>query len=266
MSINDEGFLSVEIKDWIEKHHKENSVEFSIADRLRKLGQRVLFASQPKRNNNRQLIVSILFVRVLSHFQGAILLVERGMVADTKILVRVMCEATFSLGACVKDENFVDELVKDDRHREADLVRSLLEIPQEHIGLTDKEIEDLRQRQTRLRAQAKEENPKRLGAFAIAKRAGLLRQYHLIYALLSNTVHAAVRDLDSHVNADTEGEIFSLKWGPDDREGVIYALWSAIDVFFTALSMMLDCFPQNDAANELKKLRDERSTLLEPQK
>ena len=112
----------------------------------------------------------------------------------------------------------------------------------------------------------KEEKLKKLTVFAMADRAGLLSQYHLIYVPFSNTVHAAVRDLDSHVNADTEGEIVSLKWGPDDTEGVTYALCAAIDVFFIAINITLDCFPQSDVTNELKKLWDERSVLLDRQK
>lgn len=263
MSINDEGFLSSDTDSWIRKHRDDYRDEFSIAERLNKLAQHALLHSEPRRDNNHQLLISILFARILCNYQGAIILVERGMVANARALLRVMCEALFALGACVSDENFADALIKDDRHREADLIRSLLSVEKEHSNLTEERRMEFVEREASLRAELKLDNSKRLGPYGIAKHAGMLNQYHLIYAPLSSTVHAAVRDLDTHVNANENGEIVDLRWGPD-LPGIDYVLSAAIDSMFTAMGFVEKLFPRSVLSVDLAKLWQERKSKLEP--
>jgi len=250
MPINDQGFLSIEISDWIKKHRNDHRIEFSFAERVNKLAQHILLHMEPRVDSNYQLLVSILFARILNHFQGAIILTERGMIANARAIVRVMCEALFSLSACVSDEKFIDELVKDDRHREADLIRSLLSVPKEHSGISEQQRNEFTEREASLRAEAKLDNPKKLGPYAIANRAGLLSHYHLIYAPFSSTVHAAVRDMDTHINANNNGEIIDLRWGPD-LPGLEFVLYATIDSMLIAMRNMDKVFPQSVPPGEL---------------
>lgn len=260
MSMNDEGFLSAEINGWISKKRMEHHIEFSFAGKVNKLAQHILLHMEPKIGSNFQLLVSILFARILNHYQGAIILAERGMIASARAIVRVMCDALFSLSACVADEKFIDELVKDDRHREADLIRSLLSVPNQYSGISEQMRKESAQREAVLRAEAKSDNPKKLGPYAIAKRAGLLSHYHLIYAPLSSTVHAAIRDMDTHINTDNAGKIVDLRWGPD-LSGLEFVLYANIDSMLTAMSNIVTVFPQSAPLGAVDSLWQERKLM-----
>lgn len=264
MSINDEGFLSSDINDWINKHRTDHRIEFSIAERVNKLAQHILLHMEPSVDSNNQLLVSILFARILNHYQGAIILAERGMIASARAIVRVMCDALFSLSACVSDEKFIGELVKDDRHREADLIRSLLSVPKEHSGISEQQRSESTQREVLLRAETKSDNPKKLGPYAIAKRAGLLSHYNFIYAPLSSTVHAAVRDMDTHINTNNNGEVIGLQCGPD-LPGLEFVLFATIDSMLIAISNMDKVFPQSVPPGAVEKLWQERKLMDQQQ-
>ncbi|WP_404821592.1 DUF5677 domain-containing protein [Paracidovorax oryzae] len=61
-----------------------------------------------------QLVAAALYGRVLTSFQAAVLLAERGLLADTRTVVRGAAETAIILAAVVNDEAVCDLLI--DRH------------------------------------------------------------------------------------------------------------------------------------------------------
>lgn len=262
MSLNETGFLSPDIQQWIAKHRRESSDAFRIAEALNRAGVKTLYASEPAKDNNQQLVVTLLFARILSHYQCALVLAERGAVVSAKAVMRVMLEAAFTLGACVKDPTFLDLYVKDDRKRRADMIEALLDLPAEEIAVPREELEQLEQDASSLRLEIREDKLPKLGAYYTAKRAELLDFYRLFYVPYCNAVHTAVRDLASHVNEGPTGDIASLKWGPESAE-VDDLVDAAIQIIFAAAHLTLQIFPQPDQDKEFEYLWAEQKSRLE---
>ncbi len=204
-------------------------------------------------DDNKQLMVVLLFARILSHYQCALVLAERGAAVSTKALIRVLLEAVFTLGACVKDSTFLDIYAKDDRRRQAELIEALLNFRNEEIGVTSKELERLRQQAASLRAEIREDKSPKIGAFDAARRAGLLSFYHLFYVPYCNAVHTSARDLVSHVQENSQGGIKLLQCGPESAE-VEDIVDATIQIFFSAIPFVFQIFPQPDQENEFERL------------
>jgi len=207
----DDGFLSPTAAHWIAKHQVDHQSSFAMAAELNRLAVRALHAGEPKRHNEQQVLACMLFARVLTHFEAAVLLAERGMGPSGKAMLRVLCEAVFNLGACANDPAFVGELVKDDRFRRAALIEALLELPAGEVPASPAERAQLSAEAEQLRKEAKAAGQKKpLGAAYIAKKAGLLDYYRLFFVPYSGAVHSSVRDLDSHVASTSDGLIDAL--------------------------------------------------------
>jgi hypothetical protein len=86
MSIDEQGFLSPDMTAWIDKHRTENRAWFALATNLNSIAQRELLLLEPAAEDNQAIVAAQLFVRGLSSFQAAILLAERGMVLERRIL------------------------------------------------------------------------------------------------------------------------------------------------------------------------------------
>jgi hypothetical protein len=205
LGLNEELFLSADIQQWVEKHHRESPDAFRIAEDLNRAGVKTLHASEPKTDNNQQLAAALLFARIISHYQCVLILAERGVAVSAKAVVRVLLEAVFTLGACVNDSAFLDIYEKDDRRRHADLIEALLSFRGEEIGISGEEFERLRQQAVALRSGIKADKSPKIGAFDTAQRAGLLTFYRLFYVPYCNTVHTSIRDLAPHVREDSQG-------------------------------------------------------------
>jgi hypothetical protein len=262
LSLNEAGFLSPDIQLWIEKHRRESPDAFRIAEAVNRAGVTTLYASKPLKSDNLQLMVTLLFGRILSHYQSTLVLLERGAVDSAKAVMRVMLEATFIMGACIKDATYLDLYVKDDRKRQAELIQALLSLPAEDITLPAEELEQLREQANALQSDIKADGLPKIGAFYAAQRAELLDFYRLFYVPYCNTVHTSVRDLASHVNEGPEGEIASLKWGPESA-AVDDLVDAAIQIFFAAAHLTLNIFPQADQNKEFERLWEEQKPRLE---
>jgi len=70
----------------------------------------------PNINDGQQVLSAVLYRRVLSAFEGVLLLAERGMHTEGLILRRGMIEALFVLGAIWQKPDLVRTYVQNDQH------------------------------------------------------------------------------------------------------------------------------------------------------
>jgi hypothetical protein len=121
-----------QFKDW-----------FDLVDTFNREAMKILFAIEPSPSSNRELATSLLYRRALQSFQGAVLLAERGMIADARSLVRSCSETAIAIGCLAIDEKFVDDLIEDhDRHRLTS-ANVHLNDPESREASTSQEIEKL---------------------------------------------------------------------------------------------------------------------------
>jgi Family of unknown function (DUF5677) len=214
MTIDKQGFLSPEIAGWIERHRAANKAWFDLANELNEITLTLLGIITVPSGENQPFAGSLLYMRGLSNFQGAMLLAERGMTQEARAITRGIFEAVFFLGAvCKAPEPTIAALIADDGSRRTKIARALVGMPGDS-GLRANHIEKLEQF---LSDQAKSDSKsKEFSVFEAARAAGLIEIYDVFYRGLSNdAAHPSITSLNRHVDANEKGEIVGLTWGPD---------------------------------------------------
>jgi hypothetical protein len=209
-------------------------------------------------------MIALLFARLLELFQSTLILAERGSISAARCLLRVMCEAAFYIRACAKDSAFIDEYVQDDRIRQKQLIDALTAIPPEANAVAAEVLEDLKRQANELRRQIKTDRQGALRAVDTAARSDLLDFYRLFFVPYSNSVHSAVRDLNTHVVENAKGDIGSLRWGPEP-ERVETTVDAAVQIFFVAVHALLQIFPRPELEAEFERLWGEHKARIEAQ-
>jgi hypothetical protein len=80
-----------------------------------------------------------------------------------------------------------------------------------------------------------------LKTYDYAKKANLLDFYNTAYALLSSTVHASSRDIETHLIFNHEKVVSSFNWGPSDK-GIEMLLMSGIETLYIILNNVIEKF------------------------
>lgn len=161
-------------------------------------------------DDNQTFLTAALFGRGLSSLQSAIILAERGITGDARTAARSLLETVFYLGALRKDTAFAEELIADDFSRRQKLARALLRLPD---GLDDPDKDKLSDFLKRM--EESDLPPEEVKIFMAARKAELEDIYNTYYRGLSNdAAHPSVTALNRHVEADANGVVTGLKFGP----------------------------------------------------
>jgi hypothetical protein len=205
-------FLSNTIQTWIDRHRHDHKEWFALADELSELGHEMIPALQIPAGNVQVTLTALLFLRGLSNIQAVILLTERGMTPEARLLARSCFETVFYLGAVRKDTGVRDRLIKDDAYRRNGIAKGILQ-HSEMAELKPEIKEKLIQFQRQL-----QESDLGIAGFPIweaADKAGLKPIYDTYYRGLSNdSAHPSISSLNHYVNVDAHGSMDALKWGP----------------------------------------------------
>lgn len=212
--LDENGFLSGAVDGWVAKHRDVNRVDVADAEELNRICHRFLSGRCVQLDDTRQLVVSVLFVRMMELYQSVLLLTYRGMRSASAVSFRALIEAHFHFEAIAKDPTYLDEFLNQfhiDRFRLGS-------------GIATSESEslaELREYFTKERLNAAKQDKEAAGAKKIttadaAKRGGNEGIYRTAYALLSAEVHTSARSLESHLQCDESGEVTGLRYGPDE--------------------------------------------------
>jgi hypothetical protein len=165
----------------------------------------------------REISGAALFVRTIIHVQAAVLLLERGLEAPAKVMVRCAMESLFNLGACANDAGKALAFLDADEAGKKRVAKYLLQVQdpqlkeivsqtsvQEHLAHLEHTVENLNARELRTRD--------------MARAADLENLYLTAYARLSEAVHSSARDLEQHFEVDEDGHILALTNEPVIKE------------------------------------------------
>jgi hypothetical protein len=159
------------------------------------------------------------------------------MIPEARTVLRAMLEALFSLCAIAKEQKLAVDFVKEDQRRRLKFLgkyRQVYDGLPEHVDPHEFEVleEELKKEKGDIRERSTEE---------WAKEAGLHDWYLTAYAVLSDSVHSKVRDLEHYLFLNEKGEVVRFRWGPDDNglqeilvtniEGILVGLKCAISFF-----------------------------------
>lgn len=251
-----EGFLSSGLSSSIANIRKDFGSWFNAATAFNTLGMCVLPNVKANRSSNQQLIAAALYSRVLTSFQAAILLAERGLLADARTVVRGAAETAIVLAAVVKEEAVCDLLI--DRHfwHHRKLRQAWLDDQQAVAQMATQEVDAVKA----VIADADAKHPKAktlkrdpVEIATLAQKTGLMALYNAVYRSASgDAAHTTIDSLNRHIRADDQANISGLKFGPDVSD-LPATLSDAMSVLGHALHALTEYFELAQFDDELAK-------------
>ena len=204
-----------------------------------------------------QLLIASLFLRSLTTYQSTILVIERGLPAEGKILARSLLEILFRISAISKDIKYAEIYVNEDQILRRKLINKskLLSEP-----LRSKfEIDKI----TKLKVEISDDINARMieekNSQWYAEQSGLSDFYHSAYSIFSISVHASARDLESHLILDKEKKIIGFEIGPNKTE-IDLILITIAEAMIMIISSAKSIFPERALAM-LPELREKLERL-----
>jgi len=212
-SFEDVGFISSETDQFEEKIKKAIPAHYNYLLKMNRFSQNIQYKLKIHINDTDELISAILFTRTLSTYQAFILISKRGMVSQTKMLLRCMFEPLFPLIAISKHKDYSKKLIGSEEHERLKAFNKLLRFHRRE-NPNDPLIEEIKQKAKEVKEKIAKKNFKKISVAQAAEDAGLISWYDTAYSLLSNTVHSSVRSLEEALDLDGEKNLRALKNEP----------------------------------------------------
>ncbi len=230
-TLESDGFLSEEA----EKGHKQiieaYKDAFSLGRQTNQDAMKALQAMHVDWNDKSGVIVAALSIRIVETYQAILLLLQMGMVAQTRMLVRTGLDALFSMTAIVKDPKLVQSYVAQHYASTIRALKAAKRWKQETLlgRLSTEKIDELiSQNEAELNAT----KAKKLNTWQWAEKAELGDFYNVFYVENSSAVHSDMWALNDHIGGvPTTG--FQIFFGPTDV-GLYHALRSAATMLLTS--------------------------------
>lgn len=213
-SIETRGFLSKEMDSARETFRAKYVDLFSVCEARSDAAVASLFkANIPGAFERDKLHIAFslgLWCRCLSACQGALLLIERGMVPEAQILVRSAFEFLFYAAATAKDSAVMDSMMHGDTYARYEQAKAVLKEGLRAGELTPDHIERLNQ------IIAEGMGKRQLSVFEAADKVGLAYLHATVYRGMSVTgSHATAASTDSVFDEDVHGVLATF--GPSDK-------------------------------------------------
>lgn len=131
MSFATDGFLSPTMERYRAslKNVATYKAWFDFAEELNRLGLDMLRDRDVPRHDNQRLTIAILFVRPHKSFQSNLLLAERGLISDARVVLRSAVEGTIALSALANDATFLDTLIEAHHYNQRKTANVILNDP-----------------------------------------------------------------------------------------------------------------------------------------
>jgi hypothetical protein len=197
--------------------------------------------------DNQRLTTSVLFVRMHQSFQAALLLAERGLIGDSRVVLRSAAEGAIAINAVANDSDFVAQLVNAHHYNQRKFARLLLNDPVYPATFPPQDIATM------------EATVKQVDAIesALGKKLGDINWadvavkhckdlYQLVYRdLSSDGTHTTLNSINRYVAHDINMQITAVNVGPDIAN-LIGTLKAACLTFLWASDPFARVFDRND--------------------
>lgn len=242
-TLETDGYLALDMTHWIEKHRTENKAWFSLAEEINRFAQEQMLKLDIHNKDYQELLVAAGFLRALSSFQGAVLMLERGMIFEAGTLLRAEIEAMFVVAAAAKEREFAHRYILSDGAHKLRLMKNLLKSNGEIKEIVDastswEEVETLRD-------QLKAGNINDIQIKDIAAAAGYSNWYTVVYTYLSQmAAHPTPLSLDNYLLAPDGETVQEFLWGPDVY-GIGCILSSGVESLVVVLERVSEVFEKD---------------------
>jgi uncharacterized protein DUF5677 len=217
MPFEQDGFLAPEMSEWIRQHCTDHRLHFDVAHQFNRRAHEIVKAFRVRENYGQQLVCTALYLRGLDYFQGVVLMAERGMVNDAKVLHRTQLEATFACCAVAKDESVMMQFLAGDVHAKKKALSKLKRNAEGGVAaLSEAELAEVEKELAACQQEIKVDRPLETTAEWLAQKAGMHDWYLSAYAYLSGAVHSGPRDVEQYLDIEADGTLRGFLWGPND--------------------------------------------------
>jgi hypothetical protein len=242
------GFLSDEINRFRKVVRTTTPYKqwFDFAQELNLFGSEVIRAHKFDQNDTQTMTISALFIRSHQSLHAAMVLVERGMIADARTVLRTLVEGAIAQIALAADAGVIDQLVAAHRKHQLTICREMLADEKYREQLSRAQIAQLEATVSELELLkgVPGEEPRQINWADLAKKH-CAELYLLLYRPLSSDgVHTTVDAINRHLEADAEFRITGLKGGPELTDIV-----DTLSIACLSFIWALNCFEQMRGAD-----------------
>lgn len=213
------GFLSDAVHDLIPGYRADSKNWFSLAGDLSEVLQAIAADCTELCHGapfERDSMATFLMLRGAQTYQGAIILAERGMVTEARILVRSLLEDTFCVAGLHDNPDDTLKMIRDDhdasRKGKAKVILA--------NGIAGTDVRKLNDLVTEIQG---------VSYFSPEKAAklGPLQKQYLLYKQISDdAAHPSANSLKRHMSVHSQGWMY--QWGPSSQADVDETLSTAI--------------------------------------
>ena len=257
MSFATDGFLSPTMERYRASLKKVAAYKawFDFAEELNRFGLDMLRDRDVPRHENQRLTIAILFVRAHKSFQSSLLLAERGLISDARVVLRGAVEGAIAINALANDGAFLDQLIEAHYYNQRKTARLILNDPIYRAGHSPEQIAQMEATVLDVDAREKAVGPRKFGdpnwADVASKHCKDL--YQTLYRLFSaDGTHTTINAIHRHVTYDANEKITDLKVGPD-TSSLIETIMAACLMFIWAADPFVRAFDLNEIKDRLQE-------------
>jgi hypothetical protein len=130
---DDDGFLT-ERHSLLEANIRTASESlFARAHQINRDCHQLLFSAAPHDHDGRELLVVVAYIRALEHYQAAVVLLDRGLIAPAKVGIRATLEAVFTARAIARHDEALKAFITDDLLQRRKLIYKVQQYPHPHF-------------------------------------------------------------------------------------------------------------------------------------
>jgi len=251
------GFLSPNLPALTASIRKNGACQFAVAEAFNELGMSVLRDLVINPTCQQEVLSASMFGRVLTSFQSAIILCERGLLSNARTLILAAAETAIILNAVAKDPSVCKALTPGMMHNERALALSWLSEPQVHAVLSKDDIETLKNRIEEIdkeysTAKNLQDAPIQLDALANACESPTLA--NIVRRISAgNAAHASLEAIVHQTKSDCAvAAIQGFKFGPEEKH-LLPTVSDAFSVMSHALTSIYRCFPAAKDQDDFEK-------------
>lgn len=220
-AFEDAGFFSHDVNEWSNSYCTGNKSTFDRASDLARIALGLAYRKSEisARFGKLELyIFGVLFIRCISNFQAAIILLRKGMNLEARILARSCLECTFMIAAARKmGTEFVTRMIKQHHDARKKIGLEIEKMHKKGVAFTDEQVFVVR----KIIEEHVAGGAETFDFYNIAQKGGL-ENWYIFYRQLSNyAAHPSLDSLQYFFDGEAEDIVFGPNSDIDDLSDVV---------------------------------------------